>query len=90
QMDALSQVVEIPKEFIIPGDQMSSAWLDLARTVVRRAERRVVELLARGDIENWDIEKYLNRLSSLCFVMELVENRAAGSDNPTLAKDSGL
>lgn len=90
QMDALSQVVEIPKEFIIPGDQMSSAWLDLARTVVRRAERRVVELFARGDIENWDIEKYLNRLSSLCFVMELVENRAAGSDNPTLAKDSGL
>ena len=88
KIDELSKLVDLPKEFIIPGDHYSSALLDQARTVVRRAERRVVELLARGDIENWDLEKYLNRLSSLCFVMELVENRARGTPKPTRAKDS--
>ena len=85
QTDALSKVVEMPKEFILPGDSLAGAALSLARTIVRRAERRVVELFDGGEITNHDLQRYLNRLSSLCFVLELLENKAAGHKT-TLAK----
>ena len=85
QTDALSKLVEIPREFILPGDSLAGAALSLARTIIRRAERRVVELFDSGEITNPDLQRYLNRLSSLCFVLELLENQAAGH-NTTLAK----
>jgi len=88
QADFLSSQVEMPKEFIIPGDSPASAALALARTVVRRAERRVAQLVHAGELENLNLLKYLNRLSSLCFALELVENQAAGKTKPTLAKES--
>jgi len=88
EADALSQLVPVPREFIIPGDSLPGAYLDLARTIVRRAERRVSELLNRGDIVNVDLLRYLNRLSSLLFMLELRENQALGTERPTLAKDS--
>ena len=69
--------------------EQRSYWLqvDQARTVVRRAERRVAGLLHSGELENPDLLRYLNRLSSLCFVLELVENKAAGQDLMSFAKD---
>ena len=87
QTDALAATVQMPREFIIPGDSLSGAALSLARAVVRRAERRVVELLEADEITNPELGRYLNRLSSLCFVMELVENQAAGKET-TLAKNA--
>jgi cob(I)alamin adenosyltransferase len=78
----------MPKEFIIPGDTQAGAALDLARTIVRRAERLVAQLLHNLEIENSELLRYLNRLSSLCFVLELFENQAGGKDQPTLAKDN--
>jgi cob(I)alamin adenosyltransferase len=87
QVEMVSRQVNIPKEFIIPGDTMAEANLDLARTVVRRAERRVAELFQRGWISNEFLLHYLNRLSSLCFVAELFENAQAGQARPTLAKE---
>jgi cob(I)alamin adenosyltransferase len=86
EVDAISQGIEMPSEFIVPGDSQAGACLALARTIVRRAERRVVELVHSGDIENAELIKYLNRLSSLCFVLELQENQAAGRVKTTLAK----
>ena len=86
QADSLSSQVEVPREFILPGDTLGGAALDLARTVVRRAERRVSGLLHRGEIENTALLRYLNRLSSLCFVLELLENRTIRKGGPTLAK----
>jgi cob(I)alamin adenosyltransferase len=83
--DALSKKVRMPSEFIIPGDTPASAALDLARTVVRRAERRVAELFHMGEIDNPQVLNYLNRLSSLCFVLELFEDQFEGQ-SPTLAK----
>jgi len=59
--------------------------LDLARTVVRRAERRVAELFHLGEMDNPQVLNYLNRLSSLCFVLELFEDQFEGQ-SPTLAK----
>ncbi len=83
--DALGDSVTLPREFILPGDSTSGAAFSLARTVVRRAERRVVELFDSGEIQNPELQRYLNRLSSLCFVLELIENEAAGK-NTSLAK----
>lgn len=85
QTDALSAIVEMPKEFILPGDSLAGAALSLARAIIRRAERRVVELRDEQEVSNPDLQRYLNRLSSLCFVLELLENKAAGHPT-TLAK----
>ena len=87
QIEALSATVTMPREFIVPGDTPAGAALSLARAVIRRAERRVVELFDAQEIANPELVRYLNRLSSLCFVLELIENAAAGRDT-TLAKDS--
>lgn len=86
QVEDLSSRVEVPKEFIVPGDSFSSAALDLARSVVRRAERRVAGLVHEGQVENIELLRYLNRLSSLCFVMELYEIQQAGKQSPTFAR----
>jgi cob(I)alamin adenosyltransferase len=86
QTDAISATISIPNEFIVPGDTEPGAVMSFARTVVRRAERRVVRLYHNGDLQNQDILRYLNRLSSLCFVLELLENQASGKASPTLAK----
>lgn len=83
----LGEEVEISREFIVPGDSPSGAALDLARVIVRRAERRVAEVLAGGIVSNRDLLRYLNRLSSLLYLLELSENAAAGRANPTLAKE---
>ncbi len=86
QTDFLSTLVEMPKQFILPGDSLAGAALSLARAIVRRAERRVVELFDEQEVTNPDLQRYLNRLSSLCFVLELLENKAAGHQT-TLAKE---
>ena len=85
QTDILSKLIEMPKEFILPGDSLAGATLSLARAIVRRAERRVVELFDEQEVSNPDLQRYLNRLSSLCFVLELLENKTAGHQT-TLAK----
>lgn len=54
--------------FVIPGDSPGSAALDVARTVCRRLERKVVALTKAGELKNKTALKYLNRLSDLLFV----------------------
>lgn len=58
--------------FIMPGRSKSGAFLDLARTTTRRAEREVLTL---ADVEaiNDNVRIYLNRLSDLCFLLMRVE-----------------
>ena len=86
QADAIQVLVSIPKEFILPGDTPSGAALSLARAVVRRAERRLTELSTLEELGNPDLLRYMNRLSSLCFVLELLENQTAGKST-SLAKE---
>jgi cob(I)alamin adenosyltransferase len=57
------------KHWSVPGDTMASATLDLARTVCRRAERRVAALMAADAKFNAEILRYLNRLSDLCWLL---------------------
>lgn len=85
QTDAMSTKVEMPKEFILPGDTLGGAALSMARAIVRRAERCVVNLFDDEIVINPDLQRYLNRLSSLCFVLEIFENQSAGKKT-SLAK----
>ena len=70
---------ELPplKSFILPGGTPLAVQLHLARTVCRRAERRVVELQREETIEPV-LVRYLNRLADLLFVMARWCNRRAG------------
>jgi len=86
QTDAFQAEISMPSGFVLGGDCPAGGALDLARTVVRRAERRVARLLHEGHLENAALLHYLNRLSSLCFVLALAENHAAGIEAPTLVK----
>ncbi len=86
QIEAVSANVEMPDEFILPGDSPAGATLSFARAVVRRAERRLAELFDRQEIANPVLQQYLNRLSSLLFVLELAENRAAGRPSSSAKK----
>ena len=69
EIDDLELLVEQPKEFVLPGESMTGAALDLARTTVRRAERRCVALAEAGGLPETQVLAYLNRLADLLFVM---------------------
>jgi len=90
QIEHFGTDVVKPKGFVLGGDTSSAAALDLARTVVRRAERAAVRMdleirEERTEFENPSLFAYLNRLSSLCFVLALREVQHGGR-SPTLAK----
>jgi cob(I)alamin adenosyltransferase len=65
------------KEFILPGGTRAAALAHLARTVCRRAERRLVSL-AQSESVSDGARKYLNRLSDLLFVLGRALNKAGG------------
>jgi len=88
RIQALGATLSPLREFVVPGDSLAGAALHLARTVVRRAERQVAQLVHSGAITNPDLLRYLNRLSSLCFALARVEDAAAGITRETLAKDA--
>jgi cob(I)alamin adenosyltransferase len=69
EIDDLETLVEQPKEFVLPGESMTGAALDLARTLVRRAERRCVAIAESGGLPDSVVVAYLNRLADLLFVM---------------------
>jgi cob(I)alamin adenosyltransferase len=83
----LESNVTIPQDFILPGATKFSAALDLARTIVRRAERRLVESSRIGEYQNPEGLKYLNRLSTLIFYLEIKEMHNLPKQRPFLAKE---
>lgn len=73
--------IEMPREFVVPGETATSAALELARTILRRAERRAVGLANAGLVPGPHLIPYLNRLADLVWVLaraaERAESRAA-------------
>ena len=74
-IDELNGQMTLPNAFIIPGATPASGALDLARSILRRAERRVVSLKERDLLYNPVVLQYLNRLADLAFVMARYEDR---------------
>lgn len=77
-MASLEDEVAMPSEFILPGTTPGSAALDVARTIIRRAERRVVALEREGGLDNPQARRWVNRLSLLVFVLGRYEEARAG------------
>ena len=76
-IDTLNDELEPLKEFILPGGSKAAAYCHLARTVCRRAERKLVELHRNETVTDISLQ-YLNRLSDLLFVMCRSINKEAG------------
>ena len=71
------------KEFILPGETVASAAIDLGRTIVRRAERMAVRLLQEKIIRNGEVLRYLNRLADLLFTLARYEEGRGKSCIPS-------
>jgi cob(I)alamin adenosyltransferase len=65
------------KGFVLPGMTAGSAAIDVARTIARRAERRVVALARKEEVST-DLRKFLNRLSDYLFMLARAEEAAGG------------
>lgn len=84
--EALKAEVEIANKFVIPGDSLDGAALDLARTVIRRAERLTAKLLHESIITNGETIRYLNRLSDVVFIVaRYLEAKQGGSTQASRA-----
>ena len=71
-IDAYTEELAPLDHFLVPGDTQASSFLDVARTVVRRAERDMWRLSEAEEVHEVDI-RYLNRLSDLCFTLARYE-----------------
>lgn len=76
--------VEMPHEFTVPGADPLSAALELARAVVRRAERRAIALDRQGGLPGEWLVPYLNRLADLLWVQARMVEQALGEDTVKL------
>lgn len=74
----LESEVAMPDGFILPGATPASGALDLARAIVRRAERRCVSLERASGLANPQVRRWLNRLSLLLFVVGRYEEGLSG------------
>jgi cob(I)alamin adenosyltransferase len=77
ELDRYNAALMPLKEFILPGGSRSAALCHVARTVCRRAERRVISLASAETLAP-SLQHYLNRLSDLLFVLCRVLNQEAG------------
>lgn len=78
-IDELTDEHPLRPVFVVPGATLSGALLDLARTVIRRAERHAVRARTLGRPVSGEVLRYLNRLSDLLFVLA---RRAADTSEP--------
>jgi cob(I)alamin adenosyltransferase len=83
----VQETVGLPREFVVAGETTPGAAMDVARTVIRRAERKAVALAnADGNTMNPEIIRYLNRLSTLLFILARAEDVSVHGD-VRIAKD---
>lgn len=79
-IDRYMAEVDLPPKFVIPGGNQLSAQLDVGRTVIRRAERRISTLVEADEIASETLVHFVNRASDLAFAMA----RWADVDDPEL------
>ena len=79
-IDRYMAEVDLPPKFVIPGGNQLSAQLDVARTVIRRAERQISLLAEQGELAGETVIHFVNRASDLAYAMA----RFADVDDPAL------
>lgn len=88
-IDDLESRFAMPESFVVPGVTVGSAWLDLSRTIIRRAERRVVTLKQQGELRNVAVLRYLNRLADLLYTVARYEESLSGKDSIAIRTKRG-
>ena len=87
-LDETEARVMLPKEFVVPGETRLSAALELARTIVRRAERRAVAVRRTEPLSDDQLVPYLNRLADLLWILaRAAEQGEARAATPSKATD---
>lgn len=84
-IDRYMDRVELPPKFVIPGGNLLSAQLDVARATIRRAERHISALAEAGELAGETIIHFVNRASDLAYAMA----RFADVDDPALFEGRG-
>jgi cob(I)alamin adenosyltransferase len=77
----------MPREFVVPGETQLSAALELARTILRRAERRAISLRANELVPGEWLVPYINRLADLLWVLARVAEQAEERDSTPARTD---
>ncbi len=72
-IEDIESSINLPKSFVIPGGNTGSGLLDLSRSIIRRAERRVVTMKRNKMVYNEEILHYLNRLADLLYILARYE-----------------
>ena len=86
-IDSIGEAVELPRAFVIPGASSASSALDIARSILRRAERIVVRIKEDYTLLNPAVLKYLNRLEDLLFMLARYEDKELGYEQLNLEND---
>jgi cob(I)alamin adenosyltransferase len=74
-IDELQKNITLKNEFIYPGETPVSAQIDVGRTIIRRAERKAASLRNEGLLRSAEINRYLNRLADMLFVLARYEEQ---------------
>jgi cob(I)alamin adenosyltransferase len=85
RIDRYMGAVELPPKFVIPGGNQLSSQLDVARAVIRRAERRIAALAEAGELASETVIHFVNRASDLAYAMA----RFADVEDPALFEGRG-
>jgi cob(I)alamin adenosyltransferase len=86
-LDGTEARVTLPREFVVPGETRLSAALELARTIVRRAERRAVSIRKAEPVQDDQLVPYLNRLADLLWILaRAAEQGESHSATPSRAR----
>ena len=85
RIDHYMAEVELPPQFVIPGGNQLSAQLDVARTTIRRAERRIRALGEAGELAGETVIHLVNRASDLAYALA----RFADVEDPALFQGRG-
>ena len=82
-LDDMEEEIKLPRAFIIPGASPASSAIDMARSTLRRAERRAVGLKEAGLLANDVVLQYLNRAADLLFMLARYEDRGIPEEHLT-------
>jgi len=80
EIDILDDETPAANRFVLPGGNQLSAWAHVARTVCRRAERRIIALSQTGEYVDPNAIRFVNRLSDYLFILSRYINHANGTD----------
>ncbi len=89
EIDELLEKHPVPGVFVVPGETPGAAALDLARSIVRRAERAAVALQRSGGLPDPEILRYINRVSDLIYALARYEEGERGVHAPASREGGG-